>query len=630
MAVEGNRSTQSLMSESGILLLCEPCRRGNETAEGEFYCVTCTEYLCSACTRSHRKSKASKDHKIINKYVSSESESEVLCNPCETDDETVEALFFCIDCNDNLCETCAKSHRKSKPSAHHKVFEIHAVSKLKNEIAKFSLKVNLTKDSIEMKCNAVNKCFNKYTADVNEFCSEMKTIVDSLGEQSITEAEAVKSQDLALLLDASNTCENILTGLGKITDSIDDLRKTKLAQQLFTEAEKTRNKIKIYKTQLNTAVGAFRYTNYTFQSCKILSETLKTASKLGILVHQVEGDDDIELASESEEQITHIQPGYGKQSIERKKDNFRDDNSGIDVRRSSSIKSDTHENTGAKTENFVAGRSTTQLKAELDKQVLLKVRGDHEKCFITGCIEFDHCSVVFVDNNNSNVKLFNLETGTLTSHCSVRQNPWDITCVNPDQFVVSCKNKLVFLNKQLSVERQMKVDGTCQGITYGQHKFFVTFTKPRPALKIISHDGEVLKTFSKQLDANIELKKPEYVSLCSDGNRIYISDCGLNMVTCLTSDGVKLFVYKKDSLREPRGVTVDEYNNVYVAGGKSNNIQHISSDGTLITVLLQESNGFWMPQKIGIMQSNNKMCVTHFGYGSNTVSVYNLVSRMDP
>ena len=45
---------------------CEPCLRENEEEAATNYCLSCREYLCVLCTKSHRKFLAIKDHKIVN------------------------------------------------------------------------------------------------------------------------------------------------------------------------------------------------------------------------------------------------------------------------------------------------------------------------------------------------------------------------------------------------------------------------------------------------------------------------------------------------------------------------------------------------------------------------------------
>ena len=45
--------------------MCDGCSRENEQTEATSYCENCTEYLCNACFKAHRKNKASSSHTLI-------------------------------------------------------------------------------------------------------------------------------------------------------------------------------------------------------------------------------------------------------------------------------------------------------------------------------------------------------------------------------------------------------------------------------------------------------------------------------------------------------------------------------------------------------------------------------------
>ena len=47
----------------GSVRLCDICQRSGETAKS--FCRVCEEYLCKDCETFHRRSKASKDHKLV-------------------------------------------------------------------------------------------------------------------------------------------------------------------------------------------------------------------------------------------------------------------------------------------------------------------------------------------------------------------------------------------------------------------------------------------------------------------------------------------------------------------------------------------------------------------------------------
>lgn len=46
------------------------------------------------------------------------------CGPCTFDDVTKDAERWCTDCKEGLCEECENVHRKSKASRTHKVISL--------------------------------------------------------------------------------------------------------------------------------------------------------------------------------------------------------------------------------------------------------------------------------------------------------------------------------------------------------------------------------------------------------------------------------------------------------------------------------------------------------------------------
>ena len=54
-------------SDNGDGIQCDPCILENEIVSAEFYCTDCSEYFCNYCARAHRKSKISRHHKLLDR-----------------------------------------------------------------------------------------------------------------------------------------------------------------------------------------------------------------------------------------------------------------------------------------------------------------------------------------------------------------------------------------------------------------------------------------------------------------------------------------------------------------------------------------------------------------------------------
>jgi DNA-binding beta-propeller fold protein YncE len=74
------------------------------------------------------------------------------------------------------------------------------------------------------------------------------------------------------------------------------------------------------------------------------------------------------------------------------------------------------------------------------------------------------------------------------------------------------------------------------------------------------------------------LRYNSYITTCRE--KIYQTNTNTNTVTCYTIKGDKLWEYKDESLlKDPHGVTVDNYDNVYVTSCRSNSVVVLEPDG---------------------------------------------------
>ncbi|XP_056004091.1 tripartite motif-containing protein 45-like [Ostrea edulis] len=95
--------------------LCDACLRENESENAIGFCLSCTEYLCKMCTKYHKRQLLSRDHTIcqLNEMKSSNifPESGNIHSCPKHKRETVK--FFCNDHQQSCCSVCiGTSHRK--------------------------------------------------------------------------------------------------------------------------------------------------------------------------------------------------------------------------------------------------------------------------------------------------------------------------------------------------------------------------------------------------------------------------------------------------------------------------------------------------------------------------------------
>ncbi|XP_071150331.1 E3 ubiquitin-protein ligase Midline-1-like [Mytilus edulis] len=67
-----------------------------------------------------------------NKGFRMTSEKNIQCGPCLFDDVTKDAGKWCTNCEEGICDDCENVHRKSKTSRNHKVISIEDYRKIEN------------------------------------------------------------------------------------------------------------------------------------------------------------------------------------------------------------------------------------------------------------------------------------------------------------------------------------------------------------------------------------------------------------------------------------------------------------------------------------------------------------------
>ena len=81
------------------------------------------------------------------------------------------------------------------------------------------------------------------------------------------------------------------------------------------------------------------------------------------------------------------------------------------------------------------------------------------------------------------------------------------------------------------------------------------------------------------------------------------------------------FTYKDPELKYPRGLVVDDDDNVLITGQGSNNIHVFKSDGTKYKVLLTSSDGIQMP--LGMAYNSITKTLVVGGWAVEKLTIFN-------
>ncbi|CAG2238329.1 unnamed protein product [Mytilus edulis] len=165
----------------------------------------------------------------------------------------------------------------------------------------------------------------------------------------------------------------------------------------------------------------------------------------------------------------------------------------------------------------------------------------------------------------------------------------------------------IFNIKNNTVERKVEFDENCNGISYQDSKLFIS----SEGIVITDITGKVLKTL--EVDCGLYLE--------TTIDRIYYTVESDNAVHCISMTGKEIWEHKVESLVDPRGIAVDDHQNVFVADRGSNFLTVIQHDGSASKTLLTKLDNLYSPTALHYNKDKNILIVCNAYEGA---ALYNL------
>jgi DNA-binding beta-propeller fold protein YncE len=226
---------------------------------------------------------------------------------------------------------------------------------------------------------------------------------------------------------------------------------------------------------------------------------------------------------------------------------------------------------------------------------------------ITGCIVCPNDKMILVDCCWNNRRLIVLnDDGTLDKVilCSMSYT-FDVTYLDNKTVAVSSYNGIQIINIDTNeTERRINTSERCYGITY--HNGVLLWCEYSSGIQMMKLSDGRVTTLVKQSN----LPSDSYITTCRE--KIYQTNPNTNTVTCYTIKGDKLWEFKDASLlKDPRGVTVDNYDNVYVTSIRFKGVVVLEPDGSQGRQIFNSDDGLKYPKGIYFDKSKNSLMVVN-------------------
>ncbi|CAC5426466.1 unnamed protein product [Mytilus coruscus] len=194
--------------------------------------------------------------------------------------------------------------------------------------------------------------------------------------------------------------------------------------------------------------------------------------------------------------------------------------------------------------------------------------------------------------------------GSNSSSIQLRYNPHAVSLYDSYQALVTSNQRgfiEIFDIENLKAGKNMQVGHECKGITSVGGNIYVRDSFS--SLSMVDINGvELRKTLTTSDPLCLSLNK---------ANEIYFTAVLDDNVYVIKSDGKERVFYNNPGLKDPYGIAVDDNNDVYVAGRKSNDIHRITRDRKRQDIVLDEKDGIKGPMGLSFNYLTKELMVVN-------------------
>lgn len=266
--------------------------------------------------------------------------------------------------------------------------------------------------------------------------------------------------------------------------------------------------------------------------------------------------------------------------------------------------------------------------AGLIRKPRIRLGSDVMTCFICACVIYTDGKLILADANNKTLKLFNKHFKNLFVFHTEKE-PWDMCkAINIDEDLYVTESRVQGIHRfrvgtDIKYVFTLKVDGECFGITGWKGGVAVSVRKDRKfQIKLLDKFGNIHRNIEDRFQGQLKLSSPWYLASNKTGQHIIISDAGAGTVSSIDVDGGLDFICKdRKELRDPRNITSDDNDNIYVVEYECDTIHQLTPTGQDQGVILCENDGLDNP--CGLAYDDGKLLL-QAKMDSNFMQIYEL------
>ncbi|XP_060602582.1 E3 ubiquitin-protein ligase TRIM33-like [Ruditapes philippinarum] len=356
-----------------------------------------------------------------------DDDSKLICLPCDSDGLKERAYGFCQDCQEHLCETCYKHHRRARPFKNHVLIDKESMPKTRvnaptksEDTADFCTKHQdkplefYCRDHTSVACYVCvtlehKQCNVDYIPDVSgNLSDEMADILEQM-ESLITKCKSNVEY-------VSKAAQNLDQSHAKVVEDIKAFRKeiNECLERMETQILKEANIIvKNEKCKQETVEAACLEITKELECSHSLLRSLQEQNKQNKLFIEIKNaGKSLPILTDKEKNILHA----NTTNICIK---FTRNESLIDFLNT--------ENNYGTLSTLVQSCPDRTIDLQYMDTIDVKLKSEKEKCNITGMVMIAPTKMVVADNINQNIKLIDVEKNEVVTEVKMSSGPLDVT-----------------------------------------------------------------------------------------------------------------------------------------------------------------------------------------------------------
>ena len=627
-SVDEKSSLWHVGSDELIDPYCETCFENKNKKIGEVcFCENCNIYMCIQCHDVHKQMNFPQKHRVVrgSKMPKSIADKPIKYPDCELHNGNTNDRY-CHEHHEMLCSECLKqNHQRCHVDTITDLCKIFGTDDIKS----FTVMVDNIRLYVQ---HTQSKLQNNISDLTKERENEIKR-AEQAKQDMIQKANEMYNETVSgITKHYHNKIGEIKSNIGGLNDELHDLdeiinklnRKAsiKFDPNLFIQMQQIVDTTRTCKREIDDMISEIKTTNIYFSFSKEISDFLacKSFGDVQEISSPLSITDDVGdiffpyITSQAGRSYgtSQARRPYGTSQAGRP---YITSQAGRPYITSQAARP------------YITSRSRRTILAKKDSVDISHIVArkmshvniispkDNNKPCVGGLAVTDNGTLLVGDCNNRTLKVFS-QDNTLLSSVPLSDWCWDVTVTEDDIAVVSTGDKtLHFLDisypPSSSVQRSVTLGYSAWCIATYKEKLAVTTRTTPPSIRMIDMNGKEVWSVSKGPDNQQLFDRPYYIvtSKINDTETVIVSVCGKETLTLLNANNGSLLKIVDMKGKFPRGITVDNDGNIFVACGTTREIFVWSNDFTQSRTLISEKDLEMTPGCIAYSRSTDTLFI---------------------